>query len=550
MFLICIIGLPIRTENIALNGYISDDAWWHYRQIKEVVDSGKRMNPDIYEFASLNRPMTYPPLFHYLVAFAYKVFGKGLPLIRFTHYFNILEAILYILLVYLISRIISGENVFSLIGALAASVSYGFIIRARAGELMPFVPADLLALGSIFILLKFLKNPDDKKKANLFCLASGVLMGLSFLSWSGTILIYAPLVLFAVIALFLSNPQLKNKALKLFCLASLSFLVTSLPWYLPSVLKYGINPHSKEMEWFMQGFTVLHQVKPLSFYILTSGVAIFFVPIVFLSSLFKRDAVNIFLSFWIVLGLVAAYTGWRGYVAVMPVISAIAMGVGLSRIIYFFLRQDSKYIPVIFCVIFLLVGAIGYHISDIRISPLDPKDINEIRTNERSIRMLEFLKSRYLNAISIDHIMWISEDAAAGSLRMVSGQYLEYLPAGSSEVFKDVSRVYLADEEAAYKICRKHNVDLIIVRKQLLQLPQLSILFAPPGLKSEDYLKVTKQSQDAAEMTINFTPKGTQTMLFRMLNRQPLKNFELVYADQEPNGPLPFAVVYKVIKTP
>jgi len=184
------------------------------------------------------------------------------------------------------------------------------------------------------------------------------------------------------------------------------------------------------------------------------------------------------------------------------------------------------------------------------IKPLDPNDINEVRTNALSIRMLEFLKQKYPKAITVDHISWISEDAAVGSLRMVGGQYLEYLPKGSSEALKDISRIYLSDEDNAYKICQKYNADLIIVRRQFLQLAQLSILFGPPELKSDDYFKIPREYEDSPDMTINFPPLGMQTMFFKMLNRQQLKKFELVYAEQDKTTPLPFLVVYKVNKQP
>ncbi len=108
-----------------LNGYISDDAWWHFRQIDEVTQTGHRLNPDIYEFTTLNRAMTYPPLFHHLVASSYKLFklfDKELSLVIFSHYFNVLEGLLYILLIYCISLIISSDPLFSLIGALGSSV--------------------------------------------------------------------------------------------------------------------------------------------------------------------------------------------------------------------------------------------------------------------------------------------------------------------------------------------------------------------------------------------------------------------------------------------
>ena len=176
LILICIIGIPLRAQNIKLNGYISDDAWWHFRQVKQVVETGHRLNPDIYEFTTLNRAQTYPPLFHYLVASTYnlvKLIVKGLPLIKFTHYFNILEGLLYILLIYGISLAITNDALFSLIGALGTSVAYGVIIRARAGELMPFVPSDLLAFAGILLLIFVLKDI-NQKKALFLCMASGV----------------------------------------------------------------------------------------------------------------------------------------------------------------------------------------------------------------------------------------------------------------------------------------------------------------------------------------------------------------------------------------
>lgn len=545
--LVCLIGLPLKAQNFKLNGYISDDAWWHYRQIDEVVKLGHRLNPDIYEFTTLARPMTYPPLFHYLVASGYKLFGAGLPLAIFTHYFNILEGILYLLLIYLLSYVITNDKLFSLIGALGASLSYGIIIRARAGELMPFVLSDLLALAGLLILLILLKNINHPRRI-LYCWVSGILFGLSMLAWSGAIFIYVPLILFVFLSLILSNPSLTKTGLKLFGICLIAFLITCSHWYIPIISKYGLNPHSKEMDWFMKDFTVLHQVKPLNFYIFTSGIPIFFVPIVFLSSLFKKDAINIFLVFWIILTGIATYSGWRGYVAVAPIVSAVAISVGASRIIRYLFKEWSSNIAVSFIILFLLVGGIGYHISSARLKPLDPSTMNEVRTHEKSIKMLRTLKDKYPRAITIDLISWISEDAAVGDLRMMGGQYLEYLPKGSSEVLKDISLIYLSDEETAFKLCQKYNAELIIVRKQILQPPQLSILFSPPGLKTDDYFKAVKEFPESAEITINFTTRGLQTMLFRMLNRQELKNFELVYSDQYKNDSLPFVVVYKVKK--
>ena len=533
-----------------LNGYISDDAWWHFRQIKEVVETGHRLNPDIYEFTTLKRPMTYPPLFHYFVASSYKLvkmIDKGLSLIIFTHFFNCLEGLLYILLIYWIALAITNDPLFSLIGALGTSVAYGVIIRARAGELMPFVPSDLLAFAGILSLILVLKNANNKRSI-LLCIISGILFGLSTLAWSGAILIYLPLALFAFLVLFFSKLGSTKQTPKLLLSFIVPFLLIFLPWYLPMFLKYGINPHPKEMDWFMKNFTVLHQVKPLSFYILTSGIPIFFVPIVLLISFFKRNALNAFIILWIFLCAVATYTGWRGYVAVGPIISCVAISVGVSWIVHSIFKKESLFIPVIFIVIFLSVGISGYYVSDMRIKPLDPNNINEVRTNAFSIKMLEFLKQKYPQAITVDHITWISEDAAVGSLRMVGGQYLEYLPKGSSEVLKDISRIYLSDEDNAYKICQKYNADLIIVRRQFLQLAQLSILFGPPELKSDDYFKITREYEDSPDMTINFTPLGMQTMFFKMLNRQQLKDFELVYAEQDKTTPLPFLVVYKVNK--
>jgi hypothetical protein len=545
--LILLIGLPLKIQNINLNAYISDDAWWHFRQVKQVFETGRRLNPDIYEFTTLGRPMTYPPLFHYTVAFAYKLFSKILSLIKFTHYFNILEAFLYILLIFWISYLITSDNISSIIGALSASVSYGMIIRARTGELMPFVLSDLLALAGALLLLIILKDV-TAKNSSLLSVTSGILFGLSMLSWAGAAFIYLPLILLAFLAVILSDAKLAKTAIKLFFLSLIPFLVIILPWYLPIVMKFGINPHRPEMDWFMKNFTVLHQVKPLNFYIFTTGLSVFFIPVAFLICIFRRSAVSLFFALWIILAGIATYSGWRGYVAMVPIVAAIAMSVGIAGIFKFFFREGSKYIPAVFIIIFLFTGAAGYYISHLRLKPLDSNDINEVRANARTSRMLEFLKEKFPRAITIDHITWASEDEALGDLRMVGGQYLEYLPEGSSEALKDVSLVYFSNEEAAYKIFQKYNADLIIVRRQSLQMAQLSILLAPPEINPDDYLRIIKDSPDSSGLTINFSPAGTKTILFLMLQKANLKRFELVYEDSEPGNPVPFLVVYKVRK--
>lgn len=569
LLFICLIGLPLRMQNVKLEGYISDDAWWHFRHVRDAYQLGHRMNPDPYEFTTLNRPMTYTPLFHYLVGYSYRLFDKFFSLFRFTHYFNLLEAIAYILLVYGLSLVITRDPLFSLIGALAASTSYGFIIRARAGELMPFVPGDLFAFASILILLVFAKYLTYKaailgqqqndsfrgiidRKCLLFSLTSGIFLGLSLLSWSGGALIYLPLAVFVFVALIIVNRKLSRPILALFSVYFLSFLFVCLPWYLPLISKYGINPHSKEMAWFMQNFTVLRQVKPLIFYIFTSGISIFFIPVALVISLTRKDALNIFFIFWVVLAAIATYSGWRGYVAVVPILAAVAISIAASGAVQFFWKEKYHYATAVFIILFLLLGVLGYRISAARLAPLDPKNANEVRTNEKSLKMLEFLKNKYPDAVTVDHITWMSEDEALGSTKMIGGQYLEYLPAGASEALKDISRIYLSDEEQAYKICQKYNVELIIVRRQFFQLPQLSIIFAPPELKSQEYLTVAKDDPRSAEITISFTPKGTQSMLFRMISRQKLNNFELVYvdADQENKSPIPALVVYKTLETP
>jgi len=550
LILVCLIGLPLRTQNIKLDGYISDDAWWHSRQVSEIIETGKRLNPDIYEFTTLNRPMTYPPLFHYLVAYSYKFvspFLKGVSLYVFSHYFNILEGLLYILIIYWISLIITADALFSVIGALAASVAYGIIIRARAGELMAFVPSDLLALAGAGVFIYVLKDFENKR-AILFSLIAGVLYGLSTLSWNGAVLIYLPLAISAFLALIIDTPARSARVFKLFLVFLAPFLLIFLPWYLPLALKHGINPHLKEMDWFMKNFTVSHQVKPLIFYIFTSGIAIFFVPVVLLSSFFRKNALNIFLIFWIILCIAATFNGWRGYVAVGPIISCVAISVGVSRIARSWFKEGSVSIPIIFIALFLLVGISGYRISSVKLKALNPEDVNEVRANNRSIKMLKYLKANYYQAVTVDTISWISEDSAVGKLRMVAGQYLEFMPKGSSEALKDISRIYLNAEEEAYKLCLKYNVDLIIVRKQLMQLNQLSILFAPPELNSQDYLSIKKESPESREITVAFTPLGMQSMYFRMLNRMQLEKFEMIYVDQAADEAAPFVVVYKVIK--
>jgi len=73
-------------------------------------------------------------------------------------------------------------------------------------------------------------------------------------------------------------------------------------------------------------------------------------------------------------------------------------------------------------------------------------------------------------------------------------------------------------------------------------------LFAPKELKSEDYLKIVQEAKDSRGITISFTKQGMNTLFFRMLSRQPLQHFELVYQDLIEKDNIPQLVVYKVKK--
>lgn len=85
---------------------------------------------------------------------------------------------------------------------------------------MPFVPSDLLAMAGILSLIFVLKNANNKRSI-LLCIISGILFGLSTLAWSGAILIYLPLALFAFLVLFFSMLESTKQAPKLL----LSFIV-------------------------------------------------------------------------------------------------------------------------------------------------------------------------------------------------------------------------------------------------------------------------------------------------------------------------------------
>jgi len=210
------------------------------------------------------------------------------------------------------------------------------------------------------------------------------------------------------------------------------------------------------------------------------------------------------------------------------------------------LFKDLRFIWAGFIITFFLTGIIGYKITKPKVMPLDPANEYEIRTNEKSTKALDYLKAIYPRAITLDHVTWVSEDQAIGNLRTMTGQYLEYLPKGAGPAFQDVSRFYLSDEEAAYNICLKYGVELIIVRKQLLMLPQLNILFNDPQLNSEDYFKVSRKSTLSNEIDIAFNPRGQNTMLFKMLKCQQLNKFQLVYEDKDETSPLASLAVYQV----
>ncbi len=231
--LIAIIGvsLYVRSEYVLTDGkYLSGfDTYYHYRMAKSIVETGPRPAWDTLAAYPTGAPVKHPPLFHYYLAYSYKVVSLfwDVSLFEWCIYANIIPVILLIMAAFFAGRVLTNDlgGIFT---ALFAAVNGAVASRT----VISFTDTDtfivLFSFAATYFLFSALKS---EKYALLWSSLLGLTLFLFALTWTGYWYLLL-LVMAAFLGFFMMDIVKKKYDTEVIDAAALSMLFFAVPWAL------------------------------------------------------------------------------------------------------------------------------------------------------------------------------------------------------------------------------------------------------------------------------------------------------------------------------
>jgi len=188
---IMVLAVYVRSEYILdkdvekkyLLGY---DPYYHYRVADYILENGERPEWDTIANAPNGQPLSHPPLFHYYLAYTYKIFDvfSNKSFFDFAVYSNIILILLIVIVAFLTGKALTND-VGGLFTASLFAVSNAIVKRSVIG----FTDTDLFVVFFSFLItffwIKAVKNIDLKNKRTLFSILCGFSIFLYYITWSG-----------------------------------------------------------------------------------------------------------------------------------------------------------------------------------------------------------------------------------------------------------------------------------------------------------------------------------------------------------------------------
>lgn len=188
---IMVLAVYVRSEYILdkdvekkyLLGY---DPYYHYRVADYILENGERSEWDTIANAPNGQPLSHPPLFHYYLAYTYKIFDvfSNKSFFDFAVYSNIILILLIVIVAFLTGKALTND-VGGLFTASLFAVSNAIVKRSVIG----FTDTDLFVVFFSFLItffwIKAVKNIDLKNKRTLFSILCGFSIFLYYITWSG-----------------------------------------------------------------------------------------------------------------------------------------------------------------------------------------------------------------------------------------------------------------------------------------------------------------------------------------------------------------------------
>lgn len=222
-------GVYVRSSYIRTEGkyILAFDPYYHYRMAETILEEGSRPDWDYIAAYPTGSPVKHPPLFHYYLAYSYKVIAlfSGVTLFQWCIYANIIPVILAILAAYYAGKAVTNE-IGGLFTALFAAVSGATSSRTVIGYTDTDIFVVLFSFVVTYFFVSALKN--EKKYSSPLL---GITLFLFAVTWTG----YWHLVflVFSAFIIYLAVDAVRRKAGKdLWSAFAVSLLCFALPWTL------------------------------------------------------------------------------------------------------------------------------------------------------------------------------------------------------------------------------------------------------------------------------------------------------------------------------
>lgn len=224
------VGLHIRSYYISRDGkyLLGFDPYYHYRMAGTILEGGSRPEWDTIAAYPTGAPVRHPPLFHYYLAYSYKVVSlfSGMTLLQWCIYANTIPVILTILVAYLAGKAVTNW-VGGLFTALFMAVNGAISSRTVIGHTDTDIWIILFSFAATYFMASILKN----EKKYTWSALLGFSLFLFALTWVGYW--YLCFLVFSVFGICILVDGLKKKFdERLLSAFALSFLFFSVPWTL------------------------------------------------------------------------------------------------------------------------------------------------------------------------------------------------------------------------------------------------------------------------------------------------------------------------------
>jgi hypothetical protein len=229
--LLAIIGvsLYIRSYYIRTEGeyLLAFDPYYHYRMADTILDQGTRPEWDIIAAHPTGAPVRHPPLYHYYLAYTYRIVNifSDMTLFQWCIYANIPIIIITVVAAFFAGKVLTND-----VGGLFTALFMGVNGAISSRTVIGYTDTDICIIFFSFAVFYFLFSALKSEK-NYWSVLLGFSLFLFGLTWRGhwhvPLLVFSSLIIYMAVSAF--KKQLNNPLLSAFAVSFLSFL---LPWTL------------------------------------------------------------------------------------------------------------------------------------------------------------------------------------------------------------------------------------------------------------------------------------------------------------------------------